>query len=123
MSQGYGATVGQRRAFIAADVPYVKELFDSRVMFSNVQSWGDFANAYRVFQALDYRDVERQYGAIVKLVPYNNQLLCVFEHGVGLIPINEKALVTTTSGQNIHMYGATTIQNQITPINTDFGSI
>jgi hypothetical protein len=49
--------------------------------------------------------------------------LCVFEHGLGIIPINEKALIQTSTNQSIHMYGAGVIQNQISLISADFGSI
>ena len=123
LNQGYGATVGHKREFAASNVPYIQELFDNRIYFSNVQAYGDFQNAYRIFQGLDYKDIERQYGAIVKLLPWNNNLLCVFEHGIGLLPINEKALLATQSGQSIHMYGAGVLQNQVTVISPDFGSI
>ena len=123
LNQGYGATVGHKREFAASNVPYIQELFDNRIYFSNVQAYGDFQNAYRIFQGLDYKDIERQYGAIVKLLPWNNNLLCVFEHGIGILPINEKALLATQSGQSIHMYGAGVLQNQISVISPDFGSI
>lgn len=123
LNQGYGATVGHKREFAASNVPYIQELFDNRIYFSNVQAYGDFQNAYRIFQGLDYKDIERQYGAIVKLLPWNNNLLCVFEHGIGVLPINEKALLATQSGQSIHMYGAGVLQNQVTVISPDFGSI
>ena len=123
LNQGYGATVGHKREFAASNVPYIQELFDNRIYFSNVQAYGDFQNAYRIFQGLDYKDIERQYGAIVKLLPWNNNLLCVFEHGIGILPINEKALLATQSGQSIHMYGAGVLQNQVTVISPDFGSI
>ena len=92
-------------------------------MFSDVQAIGDFKNAYRIFQGLDYKDIDRQYGAIVKFVPNENNIFCVFEHGLGIIPINEKALLATQSGQSIHMYGAGVLQNQISLVSPDFGSI
>ena len=50
-------------------------------------------------------------------------MLCIFEHGIGIIPVNEKALLSTQSGQSIHMYGAGVLQNQISVISPDFGSI
>ncbi|MDD7753458.1 MAG: hypothetical protein PUJ51_02970 [Clostridiales bacterium] len=50
-------------------------------------------------------------------------MLCIFEHGIGVIPVNEKALLSTQSGQSIHMYGAGVLQNQISVISPDFGSI
>lgn len=123
LNQGYSATVGQKRNFIAENVPYTKELFDNRVMFSKTQAYGDFQNSYRIFQSLDYADIDRQYGAIVKMIPWDSNILCIFEHGIGEIPINEKALISTQSGQPIHMYGAGVLQNQVNVISPDFGSI
>ena len=123
LNDGYNSTVGQRRNFIVDNVPYIKELYDNRIMFSNVQREDDFQNAYRIFQGLSFKDIDRQYGAIVKLLAYGVNLFCVFEHGLGIIPINEKALLSTTTGQSIHMYGAGVIQNQISLISPDFGSI
>ena len=123
LNGGYSATVGFKKYFAAQNVPYIKELFDSRIMFSNVQREDEFQNAYRIFQGLSFKDIDRQYGAIVKLIPWGVNLLCVFEHGIGLIPINEKALIQTNTGQSIHMYGAGVLQNQISLISPDFGSI
>lgn len=123
LNDGYNSTVGYKRNFIVDNVPYIKELYDNRIMFSNVQRDDDFQNAYRIFQGLSFKDIDRQYGAIVKFIPYGVNIFCVFEHGLGIIPINEKALIQTGTNQSIHMYGAGVIQNQITLISPDFGSI
>jgi hypothetical protein len=123
LNDGYNVTLPFKKYFTAPDVPYTKELFDTRIMFSDVQQDDSFKNAYRIFQGLDYKDIERQYGAIVKLLPLGTNLFCVFEHGVAIIPINEKALLSTTTGQAIHMYGAGVLQNQVTAISPDYGSI
>lgn len=122
-NSGYNSTVGRKRNFSVPNVPYINDLFDNRIMFSNVQVDDDFRNAYRIFQGLSYQDIDRQYGAIVKLIPWGVNLLCVFEHGVGIIPINEKALMQTTTGQSIHLYGKDVIQKQISLLSADFGSI
>lgn len=123
LNDGYNSTVGQKRHLSAPNLPYMKDQFDNRIMFSNVQVDDEFKNAYRIFQGLSYKDIDRQYGAIVKLIPWGTNLLCVFEHGVGIVPVNEKALIQTATQQSIHMYGAGVLQNQITLINPDFGSI
>ena len=123
LNNGYSATVGQKENVTALNVPYLKDQFDNRIMFSNVQVDGDFRNSYRVFQGLSYQDIDRQYGAIVKLIPWGINLFCVFEHGLGVVPINEKALIQTTTEQPIHMYGAGVLQSQISLITPDFGSI
>lgn len=123
LNQGYSATVGEKRYYVAPNVPYIKDIFDTRVMFSNVQREDSFQNAYRIFQGLDFKDIDRTYGAIVKFIPWDVNILCIFEHGIGIIPINEKALIQTATNQSIHMYGAGVLQNQITLISDSFGSI
>jgi hypothetical protein len=37
--------------------------------------------------------------------------------------VNEKALMQTTTGQSIHLYGAGVLQSQVSLITPDFGSI
>lgn len=123
LNAGYSVTLPFKKYFTQPNVPYVKDIFDTRVMFSNVQVEDDFRNAYRIFQGLSYKDIERQYGSIVKLIALGVNLFCVFEHGCAIIPINEKALIATTTGQSIHMYGSDVLQNQVTPISPDYGSI
>jgi len=49
-------------------------------------------------------------------------LLAVFEHGIGIVPVNEKALLQSTTGQEIHMYGAGVLQRDVTVVSPDFGS-
>lgn len=103
-------------------VPYIKDQFDTRIAFSNIQVDNAFKNSYRIFQGLSYQDLERTYGALTKILPLGANLFGVFEHGLGIIPVNEKALIQTTTGQNIHMYGTGVIQSQITVISQDYGS-
>lgn len=38
-------------------------------MFSNIAVKDSFSNGYRVFQGASYRDIDNQYGEIVKLLP------------------------------------------------------
>ena len=123
LNAGNSATVGVRRNFRAPDVPYIRDIFDTRVMFSNVEISSDFKNGYRIFQGLSYKDIDRQYGGIVKLLSWGSDLLCIFEHGIGVLPVNEKALLSTTTGQSIHLYGAGVLQEQVSLITSDFGSI
>lgn len=123
LNKGYSSTVGHQSFGIAQDLPYTKELFDNRIMFSNIQVEDEFRNGYRVFQGLSYKDIDRQYGAIVKLLPWGTDLLCVFEHGIAIVPVNQKALMSTTTGQSIHLYGAGVLQSQVSLITGDYGSV
>ena len=127
LNDGYNATVSRKNNVPAVDVPYIKDQFDNRIMFSNVQVDDDFKNAYRIFQGLSYKDIDRQYGAIVKLLPWSSggeaNILCIFEHGIGIVPVNQQALMATTTGQSIHLYGAGVLQNRVSVVTPDFGSI
>ena len=123
LNDGYSSTVGKKRFLPVQDVPYTRDIFDTRIMFSNVQQDDAFQNAYRIFQGLSYKDMDRQYGGLVKLLTWGSNLLAIFEHGITIIPVNEKALLATNTGQSIHMYGAGVLQNQMTVISQDYGSI
>jgi hypothetical protein len=69
LNSGYSATVSAKEYYEIGDVPYIKNLFDNRVVYSNIQVEGEFKNGYRVFSEIAYQDIDRQYGAIVKLLP------------------------------------------------------
>ena len=122
-NMGYTSTTPYKRYSIAPDVPYIKDVFDTRIMFSDINVEDSFRNSYRIFQGLAYKDIEKQYGAIVKLLPFGQNLFCVFERGCAIVPINEKALLSTTTGQSIHLYGAGVLQSQVTVVSPDYGSI
>lgn len=123
LNEGYSSTVGQLIRPKRIEVPYNNDQFDNRVMFSDIALSGDTRNGYRIFKPMAHKDIDRQYGAIVKLEPWGNNLLCVFEHGIGVIPINPKALMTTENMQTIHLYGSGVMDSQISPISEDLGSI
>ena len=122
MNDGYNSLLGIKRNFTSDIVPYTKDVFDTRIMFSNIQVDGAFKNSYKVFQGLSYEDLDRQYGAITKIIPWGVNLFCVFEHGLAIVPVNEKALLQTTEGANIHMYGTGVLQKQVVLISDQYGS-
>lgn len=122
-NRGYSTTLGFKRNYKYIDVPYEVDEFDTRIMFSDIQVDGNFKNSYKVFQGLSYEDLDRQYGGIVKILPWGENLLTVFEHAIAIVPVNEKALIQTTTGQNIHMYGSGVLQKQMTIITDMYGSI
>lgn len=93
INDGFRSTTGVRENFTQPDVPYLKNNFENRIIYSEVSVNDAFKNGYRVFNFTNFRDYSREYGSIVKLVELQGNLLCVFEHGVTLIPINEKNLV------------------------------
>lgn len=74
------------------DIPYIKQQYDTRIVFSDAQKSGSFVNSFRIFTYNNYKDYTKTYGALVKMVPVYQGILAVMEHGVLLIPINERVM-------------------------------
>lgn len=98
---GYSSTTSEKQAFTLPDVPYIKNRFDTRIMYSDISVGDAFKNGFRVFQMTHYRDYPRTYGGIMKMIELFGNILCIFEHGIALIPVNERAVAGEGSGGNI----------------------
>ena len=122
LNDGLSATVGKKRYNLFPDVPYKRSEFANRIIFSNKNITDVYYNGYRVFQGVSYKDYDKQYGPITKILPWKSNLLCVMEHGIGIIPINERALMQTTVGEAIHIYGHGVLPDDMTMISQDYGS-
>jgi hypothetical protein len=69
LNSGYNSLLGKKRYYKMLDVPYIRDIFDTRLMFSNIQTEDSYKNAYRIFQGLSFTDLDRQFGALVKILP------------------------------------------------------
>lgn len=98
---GYSSTTSEKQAFTLPDVPYIKNRFDTRIMYSDISVGDAFKNGFRVFQMTHYRDYPRTYGGIIKMIELFGNILCIFEHGIALIPVNERAVAGEGSGGNV----------------------
>lgn len=98
---GYSSTTSEKQAFTLPDVPYTKNRFDTRIMYSDISVGDAFKNGFRVFQMTHYRDYPRTYGGIMKMIELFGNILCIFEHGIALIPVNERAVAGEGSGGNV----------------------
>lgn len=101
LNKGFSATVSEKLQFSLPEVPYVKNTFDNRIVYSDIAVNDAFKNGYRVFQFNHYKDYPRVYGGLVKLIELQGSLLAVWEHGVGIIPVNERAVAGEGAGGNV----------------------
>lgn len=122
LNEGYSITLPRKYYTKWTPIPYENYNFENRIAFSNVASTKMFTNGFKIFQGLAYQDVDTSFGSIVKLLQYGQNLLCIFEHGIAIIPVNEKALLSTQEGLSIHLYGAGVLQEQVSIISPDYGS-
>lgn len=122
LNDGYSATVSAKTFDLFPNVPYSTSEFANRIMFSNIQVDGDYMNGYRIFQGVAFKDYDKQYGAITKLLPFDNNLFVVMEHGVGIIGVNEQALMQTSTGDAIKIYGHEVLSDNMQIWSSDYGS-
>lgn len=71
------------------DIPYIKNVFNTRIAYSKLHATDGFSNKYRYFMPGNYRDYPINYGGITKIIPWGGGLYVVFEHGIAYAPINE----------------------------------
>ena len=87
-NKGFTKSVSEKYYFEVPDVPYIKQEFTNRIVFSDIHVNDAYKNGFRVIRTTSHKDYPMTYGAITKLIELKNSLLIVFEHGIGLVSIN-----------------------------------
>ena len=90
-NKGFSKSVSEKYYFEIPDVPYIKQEFQNRIVFSDIHINDAYKNGFRVLRTMNHKDYPMTYGSITKLIELKNALLVVFEHGVGLVSINNTA--------------------------------
>lgn len=91
-NRGFSKSLSDRWNNILPDVPYIKNWFGTRIMYSDIHINDAYKNGFRVFRKTRSVDYTREYGEIVKLISLNSNLLIIFEHGVAIAPVNQQAV-------------------------------
>ena len=90
-NKGFTKSVSEKYYFEVPDVPYIKQEFQNRIVFSDIHVNDAYKNGFRVLRTMNHKDYPMTYGSITKLIEIQESLLVVFEHGVGLITINNSS--------------------------------
>ena len=122
LNAGYSNGVSEKIAFTLPDVPYIKNRFDNRIIYSDIAVNDAFKNGFRVFQMMHYKDYPRTYGGIIKLIEWQGNLLCVFEHGIALIPVNERAVAGEGAGGNVFINTSNVLPDNPRMLSDMYGS-
>lgn len=122
INDGNNATTGNKNFFLMPDVPYIKDQFDTRIMYSDIFINDAYRNGYRIFQLTNYRDYTTMHGGIVKLVEFRGVIIAVFEHAVAVIPVNERALGGQGSGGEVFINTSNVLPENPRMLSSNFGS-
>ena len=90
-NKGFSKSVSEKYYFEVPDVPYIKQEFQNRIVFSDIHINDAYKNGFRVLRTMNHKDYPMTYGSITKLIELKNTLLIVFEHGIGLVSVNNQA--------------------------------
>lgn len=121
-NKGFETSLSEKIFFEYPDVPYIKDEFSNRIAYSNIQINNAFVNSFRNFPGQNYRDYPKTYGSITKLIELNGNLICIFEHGIALIPINERTVAGQGDGGNVYINTSNILPENPKIISDTFGS-
>lgn len=120
-NKGYEVSVSTRYNYEQPDIPAEKTNFTNRIVYSNLSSSDAYVNGNRVFKANNFQDYSQIYGGLTKIVPYNNSIVAIFEHGIILLQVNERALLNEQG--NIYIASNKVIsQNPVRVLSDTYGS-
>lgn len=122
VNKGYEKSVSERYQFTHPDVPASKNVFCNRILHSMPASNDAYKNGYRVFKKTSFADYQLTYGSITKILEWKESLLVIFEHGIGLAGINEKALLSNAQSANVYLETDKVLPKDVTIISDCYGS-
>ena len=91
-------------------------------MYSDINITDGFKNGFRTFRSTAYQDYTREYGSITKILELQGNLIVVFEHGVGFLEVNEKAVAAQSASGNAYITTNNVLPEKITVISDAVGS-
>jgi hypothetical protein len=75
---------------IPDDTPFIASKYFTRLVHSEKHIPNAFQNGYRSFVGVNYQDYNAECGEIVRLFTHRDNILVVFEHGIGIGPISQR---------------------------------
>lgn len=121
-NKGFENSLSERFNFETPDVPTIKNDFTNRIIYSDINVNDAFKNGYRVFQGKNYRDYPKTYGQITKLLTLGDYIICVFEHGITLIPVNERTLTGQGAGGSVYISANNVLPQEGKTLSDMYGS-
>lgn len=121
-NDAFASTLGVKQYILLPDVPYLKDKFQTRIFYSDIYVNDAYINGYRRFLSNAYRDYESQYGGIVKLLPFNRDLVCVFEHGIVKLAINQQTPISQNPEEPVFVNSHNVLPENMIVISDTIGS-
>lgn len=102
-------------------VPYLKQEYFNRIYWSKPNIAETFINSYRIIFKNQFKEYSKEFGSITKLIPLANQLLVVFQHGMGFLPVDRTA--KTEQEASPYLSSNNVLPAQVQTLTADYGSM
>lgn len=122
INKGYEKSVSERYNYVYPEIPAQKNNFANRIIHSQLANTDAYKNGFRIFKSTNFADYQLTYGSITKLLEWKEGLLIIFEHGVGWLNVNERALISNAAGSNVYLQTDKVLPKDFEVISDCFGS-
>ena len=102
-------------------VPYLKQEFFNRIYWSKPNVSSEFINSYRMIFKNQYKEYNKEFGTITKIDTFKNNLVVIFEHGIGLLSVSRDPKTELESIP--YLASRNVIPDQVSIISDSFGSM
>lgn len=123
INRGISTSLGNKFYFEIPDVPFIKTNFSSRIHYSDVLQESTFMNGNRIFKSRNYQDYSLEYGSLIKLEEWYGRLIAIMEHGLLMIPVNERAMMANEQGENVYINTDNVLPKNPRVISNTYGSL
>lgn len=89
INQAASISLPHKQYYAMPNVPFIKQEYFTRIINSLRDSASSITNEFKVMLESAYVDYTKIYGSITKLMPLGSKILVVFEHGIGILAVNE----------------------------------
>jgi hypothetical protein len=121
-NDAFRETLGFKSYFTLEDINYLKSNFSNRIQYSAVAIQDSFKNNFRESLSTYFRDYSIEYGGITKLIEYFDNLLVVFEHGIGIATVNERVLASSGEGEPVFINSNNVLPQELSVLSNTYGS-
>jgi hypothetical protein len=102
-------------------VPFRKQEYFNRIYWSKPNNADAFLNSYRMVYADQFKEYNKEFGDITKILPMNNNLLVVFDHGIGILPVDRS--IKNEIEASPYLASRNVLPAQVSTLTGDYGSM
>lgn len=102
-------------------VPFRKQEYFNRIYWSKPNTADAFLNSYRMVYADQFKEYNKEFGDITKILPINNNLLVVFDHGIGILPVDRS--IKNEIEASPYLASRNVLPAQVSTLTSDYGSM